>query len=143
MPKNLPLTFRIEYDQASISLASQVVDVAQAVTKRVGLSDLVKVAGVLVESVSESAFLGKRQALGRGIIQSVDIQPGGVCQALVGEGSRKFKAGMIVRGIWTWTVREILLDINDPVHGYEGSVPYLYRARVNEEGNLVVERGEI
>jgi hypothetical protein len=38
-PKNVPLTFRIEYDEASAALARQVADKAKAVAKRVGLAE--------------------------------------------------------------------------------------------------------
>ena len=143
MPKNLPLTFRVEYDQASSQLAKQVVDTARAVAKRVGLVDLVNVMGVLVESVPERAFLGKWQALTDGVIQSVEIQPGGVCQAIVGEGIPSLKAGARVMGTWVWTVREIQLDINDPMPWTGEPLHFAYRAAVNQEGNLLVERGEI
>jgi hypothetical protein len=142
MPKNVPLTFRIEYDAASYQLAKQVADTATAVAQRVGLTDLVGVARIPIEAVPESAFLGKWQALGRGVIQSVDIQSGGVCQVLVGEGSPVLEAGTSVTGTWDWTVKEILLDIGDPVLGIKGYPPYRYRTTVNEEGNLVIERGE-
>jgi hypothetical protein len=143
MPKNVPLTFRIEYDEASSALAKQVANMAKAVAKGAGLTDLVGVAGTLVEPVSESAFLGKWQALGNGVIQTIDIQPGGGCQVIMGEGSSVLKAGTSMRGTWIWTVREILLDINDPVMGRKGYPPYIYRASVSGEGNLVIERGEI
>jgi beta-lactamase regulating signal transducer with metallopeptidase domain len=143
IPKNLPLTFRVEYDQASSQLAKQVVDTARAVAKRVGLVDLVNVMGVLVESVPERAFLGKWQALTDGVIQSVEIQPGGVCQAIMGEGIPSLKAGARVTGTWVWTVREIQFDINDPMPWTREPLHFAYRAGVNQEGNLLVERGEI
>lgn len=143
MPKCVPLTFRIEYDEASYALAKQVADTAKAVARRVGLTDLVGVAGTLVEAPPESTFLGKWQALGSGVIQNVEIQPAGVCQVTMGEGSDVLKAGTSVKGSWSWTVKEILLDIGDPVDGIQGYPPYRYRATVNEKGDLVVERGEI
>ncbi len=143
MPKNVPLTFRIEYDEASYPLAKQVAETAKAIAKRVGLTELVGVTGTLVEAVPESAFLGKWQALGTGVIQGVDIQPAGVCQVLVGEGSSVLQAGTSVKGTWSWTVKEILLDIKDPVMGRKGYPPYIYRARVTAEGNLVIEKGEV
>lgn len=142
-PKNVPLTFRIEYDEASSALARQVADTAKAVAQRVGLTDLVGVAGTLVEPVPESAFLGKWQAQGSGVIQSVDIQPGGVCQVTVGEGSETFKTGTGVRGTWAWMVKQILLNINDHIRGSPTMPLYVYRATVDGEGDLVVERGEI
>jgi hypothetical protein len=143
MPKNLPLTFRIEYDEASSALARQVADTAKAVAKREGLTDLVGVTGALVEPVPESAFVGKWQALGNAAIQSVEFQPGGGFDVMMGEGSPVIKAGTRVKGTWVWTVREIMLDIGDPVLGRTGYPPYRYRATVNEDGNLIIERGEI
>jgi hypothetical protein len=143
MPKNLPLTFRIEYDEASSALAKQVADTAKAVAKRVGLTDLVGVTGALVEPVPESAFLGKWQTLGNGVIQSLDIQSAGVCQVTMGEGSEAIKPGTSVKGTWAWTVKEVLLDINDHIRGSSTMPSYVYRATVNGEGNLVIQRGEI
>jgi hypothetical protein len=143
MPKNVPLTFRIEYDEASSQLAKKVADTARAVAKRVGLAELAGVTGSLVEAVPESAFVGEWQALGSGIIQGIEIQPGGVCQVLVGEGSPVTKPGTNVRVTWVWTVREILFDINDPVLGRKGYPPYIYRASLDGEGNLIIQRGEI
>ncbi len=143
MPKNVPLTFRIEYDEASYQLAKQVAETAKAVTKRVGLTELVGVTGTLAEAVPESAFLGKWQALGSGVIQSVDIQPAGVCQVLVGEGSSVLQAGTSVKGTWSWTVKEILLDIKDPVMGRKGYPPYIYRASLSGAGDLVIQKGEV
>ena len=143
MPKNVPLFFRIEYDEASSQLAMQVADTAKAVAKRVGLTDLVSAAGIPVKPVPESAFLGKWQAQGRGVIQNVDIQPGGVCQVTVGEGSEAFKAGTSVRGTWAWMVKQILLNIDDHIKGSPTMPSYVYRATVDGEGNLVIERGEI
>ncbi len=143
MPKNLPLTFRVEYDQASSQLAKQVADTARAVAKRVGLVDLVNVMGVLVESVPERAFLGKWQARTDGVIQSVEIQPGGVCQAIIGEGIPSLQAGARVTGTWVWTARGIQFDINDPMPWTREPLHFAYRAAVNQEGDLLVERGEI
>jgi len=141
--ENLPLTFRIEYDEASAALAKRVTDTAKAVVPRVGLTDLVGVAGSLVEPVPESAFLGKWQALRQGVIQSIDIQPGEVFQVIVGEGLPFLQAGASVAGTWVWTVNEIVLDLNDPLQGKKDYPPYRYRIAVSAEGNLVVERGEI
>lgn len=143
MPKNLPVTFRIEYDEASSQLARNVADTAKAVAGRLGLADLVSVVAIPVEPVPEKAFLGKWQALGNGILQSLDIRSGGTCHVTVGEGSRAIRAGTSVRGTWTWTVREILLDINDTIDGKVDYPPYRYRVTVGEAGDLVVERGEI
>jgi beta-lactamase regulating signal transducer with metallopeptidase domain len=143
MPKNLPLTFRVEYDQASSRLATQVADTIKAVAKRVGLAEVVSVVAARVESVPERAFLGKWQAQTDGAIQSVEIQPGGVCQAIVGEGIPSLQAGTRVTGTWVWTAREIRFDINDPLPWTKEPLHFAYRAAVNQEGDLLVERGEI
>jgi hypothetical protein len=142
-PGNVPLTFHIEYDDASSTLARQVADTAKAVAKRVGLADLVEVTGVLVEPVPETAFLGRWQALTPGPMQTIDIQPRGVCLVTMDKGTQVIKAGASVRGTWLWTVKEILLDIGDPVLGKKDYPPYRYRAYVDTEGDLVVNRGVI
>ena len=142
-PKNLPVTFRIEYDETSSPMAKKVADTAREVAKRVGLADVVSVTGALVTPVVESVFLGKWQGVGNSLIQSMDVQPGGVCQVVVGEGSRAIAAGTSVTGSWVRTLKEIYVNINDPVLGRKDWPPYIYRAAVDGEGHLVVDRGEI
>ncbi len=139
-PKNLPLTFRIEYDESSSKLAKQVADTARAVAKRLGVAELVQVAGVLVEPVPETVFLGRWEALGKGHLRTIDIQSRGVCQVLMGEGSEAIKPGTSVKGIWLLTTKEIFVDINDKA---PGKPQYVYRGNVDEEGHLVLDRGDI
>jgi len=139
-PKNVPLKFRVEYDDASTQLARQVVDTAKAVAKRLGVAQLVEVEGALVEPVSEKAFEGRWEAMQRGRIQAIDIQPGGVCEVLMGDGSPAIKAGTNVKGTWIITTREIVVDINDRV---QGKPHYVYRGYLNDDGNLAVDRGDI
>ena len=55
---DVPVTFRIEYDEASTKLAKQVGDTAKEIAKRLGLSDLVQVAQVLLEPVPEMGVPG-------------------------------------------------------------------------------------
>jgi len=139
-PKNVPLTFRIEYDEASTKLAKQIADTAKAVAKRVGLAELVEVAGALVEPVPETAFLGRWQVITPGEIQTIEIQPRGICQVTMGKGTAAIKAGANVPGTWLPTTKEIIVDINDKVWG---KTHYIYRASVNADGNLRVEKGSI
>jgi hypothetical protein len=140
MPMNVPLTFRIEYDEASTKLAKQVADMAKEIAKRLGLSELVQVAGVLVEPVPETVFLGRWEALGKGQLQTVDIQSSGVCEVLVGEGSDAIKAGTRVKGIWLLSTREIYVDVNDKGRD---AIHYVYRGSIDEAGRLVFQRGDI
>jgi beta-lactamase regulating signal transducer with metallopeptidase domain len=139
-PGNVPLTFRIEYDEASAGLAKQVADTAKAVVKRVGLAELVEVTGALVEPVPETVFLGRWQAITPGEIQTIEVQPRGLCQVTMGKGTEAFKAGANVPGTWLPTSQEIMIDIKDKV---EGQTRCYYKGSVNADGNLVVDRSRV
>ncbi len=139
-PKNVPLTFRIEYDQASDALGKKVADTARTVVKRLGIADLAEVVAVPVEPIPETVFLGRWRAITKGDIQMLDIQPGDVCQAIKGEGTGSIKAGASAPGTWFMTTQDIVIDIND-VSPY--GPDYIYRGDFDEEGNLVIERGVI
>jgi hypothetical protein len=139
-PKNVPLTFRIEYDEASAKLAKQVADTAKAVAQRLGIAELVGVEGALVEPAPEAAFAGRWQAVTKGMIQTIDVQPRGACQVTMGGGSEAIQAGATVKGMWLPTTKEIIMDIKDFIIGKN---PYVYRASINAEGNLVVYRGVV
>jgi hypothetical protein len=137
-PNNVPLRFRIEYDEASAQLAKQIADAAKAAAKRLGLAEVVEVAGALVEPVPEAVFLGQWQAIIQGEIQTIDVRPAGVCQVTMGKGSQGIPAGANVGGTWLPTTKEVIIDIKDKGQHY-----YVYRGSVNAEGNLVVDRGII
>lgn len=145
-PKNVPFTFRIEHDQASTSLAKQVADTAGAVVKRLNVSELVDVTTVLVEPVAETVFLGRWRGETRGDIHEIDVRPEGICQVTMGDrfGRDKtpgaIKAGTTVPGTWLLTTNEIIIDIKDksPFGGY-----YVYRGYIDQDGNLIVDKGEI
>jgi hypothetical protein len=139
-PKNVPLKFRIEYDEASAPLARQVAETARAVAKRLGIADLVEVAEVRVEPVPETAFFGRWEALGKGCVRAMDIQTQGVCEIVMGDGSRAIQAGASVNGTWLPLTKEILVDVNDKA---PGTPHYYYLVSLNEKGNLVVDRAEI
>jgi hypothetical protein len=137
-PKNVPLKFRIEHDETSIKLARQTADMVRAVAKDLGIGELVEVERILVESVPESDFLGRWQGITKGDIQTIDIQPTGVC--VFGKSPvSKIRGGMSVPGRWFLTPKEIFMDIKDQrSDGY-----YVYRGHLDKEGHLVVNRGEI
>ncbi len=139
-PGNVPIRLRIEYDQVSAPMAKQVVEAIKTKAQDLGLADLVNVAGVPVSSVPEAAFVGRWEALGKGYFQAMDIQPQGVCQVTMGDGTETIQAGASVTGTWMPTCREVLVDINDrALSGGE----YQYLAFINQKGNLVVDRTEI
>ena len=145
-PKNVPLTFRIEYDQASASLARKVADTARAVVKRLGVGELADVEMVRVEPVPETEFLGRWRGTTRGDIHEIDVRPEGVCQVTMGDRFGKdktpgaIKAGTTVSGTWLLTSDEIVVDIKDktPHGGY-----YVYRGYFEEGGSLIVDKGII
>jgi hypothetical protein len=145
-PKNVPLTFRIEHDRASASLARQVADTAGAVVKRLGIGELVDVKTVRVEPVAETVFLGRWRGATRGDVHEIDVRPEGVCQVTMGDRFGKdktpgaIKAGTTVSGTWFLTTDEIVMDIKDKSpHGAD----YVYRGYLDEDGNLIVDKGII
>ena len=145
-PKNVPLTLRIEHDQASTSLARQVADTARAVVKRLGVGELADVKTVRVEPAPETAFLGRWRGATRGDVHEIDVRPNGVCQVTMGDRFGKdktpgaIKAGTTVSGTWLLTTDEIVVDIKDktPHGGY-----YVYRGYLEEDGSFIVDKGII
>ncbi|MEN6427627.1 MAG: hypothetical protein ABFE13_19915 [Phycisphaerales bacterium] len=143
-PKNVPLTFCIEHDQASASLAKQVADTATAVVKRLDIGDLVKVKMVPVEPVPESFFLGRWTGQTRGDIQAMDVRPDGVCQVTMGDRFGRdttpgaIKAHATVLGRWFLTTNEIMVDIRDK---NEWGTDHVYRGNPGDEGSLILDRG--
>jgi hypothetical protein len=139
-PKNVPLKFRIEHDQTSSKLSKQTADKVRAVAKDLGISELVDVERILVEAVPGTAFLGRWQAMTKGEIQTIDIQPTGACVFVKSPGSiPPIRAGMSVPGMWFLTPKEIFMDIKDKrSDGY-----WVYRGHLDKEGHLVVDRVEI
>ncbi len=138
-PDNVPVRFRIEYDEASAGLAKRVTDTVRAVAKRLGLSELVEVTGVLTEMAPERAFLGRWQAIRQAEMQMIDLQPRGICQVMMGKGTETLKAGTNGSGVWIPAGKGIYLDINDKAQDNY----YLYSASINQKGFLVVNRGVI
>jgi len=138
-PGNIPLKYRIEYDETSTKLSRQAADKIKAFAKDMGIGELVEVERILVESVPESAFLGRWQAITKGEVQIIDIQPNGVCVFAMSPGSKLIRGGKSsVPGRWFLTPKEIFMDIKDQRESY-----YTYRGHLDEEGNLVVDKGVI
>jgi len=137
-PKNVPLKFRIEHDETSSKLSKQTADKVRAVAKDLGISELVEVEGILVEGVPESAFLGRWQAITKGDVQIIDIQPIGVCVFTMSSGTKPIRGGMSVPGRWFLTPKEIHMDIKGESNYYN-----VYRGYLDKEDHLVVDRGEI
>jgi hypothetical protein len=142
----VPLTFRVEYDQASASLAKKVADTARAVVKRLGIGELAGVEEALVEPVPEKAYLGRWAGAPRGDIQAIDVQPDGVCQVTMGDRFGRdtvpgaVKAHTSVSGTWLLTTNEIFIDIKDKD---EWGTDSIYRGHLGEEGSLIVDKGVI
>jgi hypothetical protein len=138
---NLPFTFRIEQDQASSGLARHIVGEIKTITERLGVSNLVGVQSVLVEPVPESAFLGQWNVRGKGEIQALDIQPGGKCALTWSWQARSKRAGTTVTYPWTITTKEIIIDPGEDSKANWNW--YTYRAYIDAEGRLTVEKGVI
>lgn len=145
-PKNVPLTFRIEYDEASALVARVVAEAAGDIVKRLGVTELVDVESVLVEPVPETVFLGRWRGTRRSDIQAVDIRSEGVCQVTMGDRFGKDKtpgairARTTVMGTWLLTTDGIVIDIKDRS---PFGCDYVYRGYLDEEDNLIVDKGQI
>ena len=135
-PSNVPLKFRIEYDETSSRLARHTTDRVRSLAKDLGIGELVEVERALVEAVPESAFLGRWVAITKGEVNIINIQPSGVCMFTMNPGSKSRSAGASVPGKWFLTLKEIIMDIKDK--RWKDS---LYRGYLDKEGNLVVEIG--
>lgn len=133
-PSNVPLKIWIEHDQISTKLARHTTDRVRAIAKDLGISEVVEAERILVESVPETAFLGRWQAMTKGDVQTIDIQPTGACAFVLSSGSKPIRGGMSVPGRWFLTPKEIFMDIKDK---------RIYRGHLDKEGKLVVVKIEI
>ncbi len=139
-PGNLPISLRVEYDRASAPLDRQVAETIKTTAQRLGVAELVAVKSVLVEPVPETAFLGRWEVLRKGYFQAIDVQPQGVCQVIMGDGTETLQAGASLKGTWVPTCKRILVDISERA---AWGPHFYYLASINEKGNLVVDRTEI
>jgi len=137
-PSNVPLKIWIEHDETSSKLARHTADRVRAIAKDLGISEVVEVERILVEAVPETAFLGRWQAMTKGEVQTIDIQPTGACVFVLSSGSKPIRGGMSVLATWFLTPKEIYMDIKDKGNAYN-----VYRGHLDKEGNLVVASIEI
>ena len=138
-PGLIPLKYRIEYDQTSARLAMQTADRISAIAKDLGISELVDVERILVESVPKTAFLGRWQTTTRGDVQTIDIRPKGECIFVKSRESASGKGGTSVPGRWFLTPKEIFMDIKDK----QPDSYYVYLGHFDKQGNLVVRKGVV
>ena len=75
----------------------------------------------------------------KGEVQTIDIQPTGVCVFATSDGSVLRKIGVSVPGRWFLTLKEIIIDIKD----YREPNYCIYRGYFDKQDNLIVERGVI
>jgi hypothetical protein len=136
-PGNVPLKFQIDYDEASTQLAKQVADTAKAVAKRLGIAEVVEVVGVLVEPVPETVYLGRWQAVTKNELQTIEVQPNGVCLLTPSASSDSAKAGTAVSCQWFPITKDMIIDVKEKVLG---NTAFAYRGHLNSEGNLDVDR---
>lgn len=130
MPQNVPLRFRIEYDEASALSAKQVAEMAKAVAKRLGIADVVEVVEALVEPVDEAVFQGRWRAVTDGEIREIELQAEGQSRLII-------RNGMTLQtkpAPWTLTTKEIFIDSSRWV---------TYKGYINAEGNLFLDKGQI
>jgi hypothetical protein len=137
-PSNVPLKIWIEHDQISSKLAKHTEERVRAIAKDLGISEIVETERILVESVPESAFLGRWQAMTKGDVQTIDIQPTGACVFVLNSGTKLIGGGMSVPGRWFLTPKEIYMDIKAKHKRYN-----VHRGYLDKEGNLVVGNIEI
>jgi len=141
-PGLIPLKYRVEYDQTSTRMARQTADRIMAIAKDLGIGELVNVERILVESGPETGFLGRWQAITRSDIQTINVQPTGVCVFEMSDSFRfrpptgTIKPEASVPGRWFLTPKTIFMDIKD--YQYKKNV---YLGHLNKQGNLVVEQG--
>lgn len=130
-PGNIPLKYRIEYDEASALTAKQVGETARAIAKRLGIADVVEVVEVLVEPVPEAVFQGQWQAVADTEIREIELRAGGQSRLTMRNG----RTGQTTQPApWTLTTKEIFIDSSPLV---------TYRGYINTEGNLVIQKGQI
>lgn len=138
MQWNLPVTFHIEYDRASFDLAQRLADEIETVAKDLGVTELVDVESVLVEPIPPEVFTGKWQAITKGEISGIDVDPGGECRFTLGKRCSFGRPGDILTCQWYLTTKEIVLDPRTVVNGDHRD---LCRGHIDKEGNLVTYRG--
>jgi len=131
---NLPFTFRIEYDRGGFDTAQRLTDEIRGIVKRLDISDLVDVNSVLVEPIPEAIFVGKWRAMTPGEIQEIEIQSKGKTQLLMRKHSDRQAPMSMVSAPWTLATRDVFIETGYLV---------MYRGQMDDEGHLVLGRGQI
>jgi hypothetical protein len=134
MPKNLPVTFRIEYDRSSFSQAQYIADEIRRLADALKVSELVDVNSVLVEPIPETIFLGQWRAMTPGEIQEIAIRPEGRAELLVPEHADRRAKTAKLPAPWTLATTDIFIET-----GYDE----VYWGQIDSEGHLVLEKGKI
>jgi hypothetical protein len=141
MPKNVPLKFRIEYDETSALLAKQVAEICKSIAKSLGIAEVVEVEEVSVQPVPEFVFLGRWQAITDGEIREIEFKAQGQSQLIV-RTSRHIQPNKsidkttfsTIPAPWTLATKEIFIDRSRWV---------TYKGYINAEGNLFLDKGQI
>jgi hypothetical protein len=131
---NVPFAFRIEYDRGGFETAQRLTDEIRGIVKRLDVSDLVDVKSVLVEPIPEAIFLGTWRAITPGEIKEIEIQPERKATLLMRKHSEPRAAMKPVAAPWTLTTKAIFIETSHLV---------MYRGQMDDEGHLVLERGQI
>ena len=139
-PGNVPVEFRIEHDQASVQLAHRVAETAKAIAKRLRSDELVEVAEVLVEPIPDTAFVGRWQALMKGAIQTVEIQPEGIVLLTTNGESETVERTAVLSCPWVPLTDAIIFDLEKGQRIIEMDFLDVFRGRLNADGNLVLDR---
>ncbi len=134
MPKNVPLTFRIEYDRAGVGQAQRVANEIRRIAERLKIDGLVDVNSVLVDPIPEAIFLGPWRAVTPGEIQEVEIRPESKTELLMRKWSDRDAPMTKVAAPWTLATRYIFI---------ETGMREMYRGEIDGEGRLVLDRGQI
>jgi hypothetical protein len=134
MPKNVPLTFRIEYDRAGFDQAQHVANEIRRIAKRLNIDELVDVNSVLADPIPEAIFLGQWRAVTAGEIKEVAIRPEGKTELLMRKWSDHGAPMTRVAAPWTLGTKDIFIETGT----WE-----MYRGEIDGEGRLVLDRGQI
>jgi len=134
MPKNVPVTFRIEYDRAGFGQAQRIAEEVRRLAKRAKVEALVDVNAVLVDPIPEAIFLGSWRAVTPGEIKEVEIRPEGKTELLMRKWSERQAPMTKVAAPWTLATKDIFIETGRWM---------MYRGILDGEGHLVLDRGTI
>jgi len=134
MPKNVPVTFAIEYDRGGFEQAQRIAEKVRRLAKQLKLAKLIDVKTTLVEPLPVSAFLGGWRAITPGEIRTIEIKPEGYADLDMNVPQRRDSEPTTVRAKWTPAMDRLYIDTKKLT---------TYKADFNEQGHLVLDRGQI